>query len=486
MEIPMKKLLLLSILLVAITGCGRASQADHYEPDTPNQDRESHVYDDEPTQQDEPTDVTDKTQPDEIPAQAPSNQPIPHNLATQLFEEINQIFDEDGGQLWGFYLHAPIIFVDPGTRIAVANQPDREGNLEKQGDVYIGLFPESIQVFDAVVTYDYFGGVLWVVVPWPSIEHSDQESAMRKLAHKTAHWHQHAFLTDFSVGGNSHMNEMDARVSIRLEVNALIRAFRATDQEERLSAIVDALSFRDWRRQIFDGALSENRLETIEGLAFYTELALNIGGRGTLAATLSTYAEGMVSGVNLESSFGYLSGALYAFLLSELDITWKDGLSDNSDLGQILKEAMGITALRDIGDIDLDLYRHRLIEQQEREWTSARSDTLNRLLEGMENHPTIQFHWDDYEHHGMALSGNRFSFAELGVVFQGNVEFMGSFGRLYVQGGELIMHSDGFIMAVAEDMEMEGNLVTARNWSLELNDGYSVVPYGDDFRVMTG
>ena len=477
----MKKLLLLSILLFAITGCGRASEVDHCEPDAPSQDYASHVYNDESTPHD---DIIDETQPDEIPEQTPPNQPIPHNLAAQFFEEINQIFDEDGGQLWGFYLHAPIIFVDPDTRAAVANQPDPEGILDKQGDVYVGLFPESLQVFDAVVTYDYFGGVLWVVVPWPSIQYRDQESVMRKLTHKTTHWHQHAFLTDFSVGGNSHMNEMEARVSIRLEVNALIRAFRATDHEERLSAIVDALSFRGWRRQVFDGALSENRLETIEGLAFYTEFALNISGRGSLANILSTYAEGMVSGVNLESAFGYLSGALYAFLLSELDITWKDGLNDSSDLGQILKEAMGITALKDISDINLDLYRHRLIEQQESEWTSARSDTLNRLLEGMENHPTIQFHWDDYEHHGMALSGNRFSFADLGVVFQGNVEFMGSFGRLDVQGGELIMHSDGFILAVAEDMEMEGRLVIASGWRLELNYGYRVVPYGEDFRVV--
>jgi len=462
-----KVLLLLSILFVA-TGCSVAGEENNYEPDIPYQA----VIED-----------TQPSLPAELEPPAPPPLPIPLNHAAQFFEEIDNLFDKDGGKLWGFYLHAPIIFVDPETRISVANRPDPDGILEKQGDVYVGLFPEELQVFDAVVTFDYFGGKLWVVVPWPSIQHRNQEGRLFKLAHKVMHWHQHAFLEDFHVGSNSHMNEMEARISIRLEVNALIRAFHTTDEEGRLLAIADALSIRALRRQVFDAATSENRLEITEGLALYTEWALNISSRNNLVDMFNSFAEGMVSGVNLENSFGYLSGALYAFLLNELDVPWKDGLNDDSDLGQILKEAMGITTVRDISEIDLSLYGYEQIEHEESEWAEIQNYTLNRVMESIQNHPTLQFHWGDYEHYGVAFNGSRFSFADLGTVFRGNVEFLGSFGRLYVRNGELIFHNDGFVMVVADDMEIENNLVTARHWTLELNDDYEVILYYDNFRV---
>jgi len=466
----MKKALpLLATLLIVFTGCGGAGVENNSEPYIPYQ---AVVEESPPNLIAEP----------QLPTPPPG--PIPLNRAAQFFGEIDSLFDEDSGELWGFYLHVPIIFVDPETCIAVANRPDFDGVLERQGDVYVSLFPEKLQVFDAVVTFDYFGGKLWVIVPWPSIQHRDIEGRLFKLTHKAMHWHQHAFLDDFHVGGNSHMNELDARISIRIEVNALIHAFSATDEEERFSAIADALSIRAWRRQIFGAETSENRLEIIEGLALYTEWALNMSDRNNLIGIANSFAEGMVSGLNLENSFGYLSGALYAFLLNELDITWKDGLNGDSNLGQMLKEAMGITELRDINEIVLNFYGYEQIGREEREWVEFQNYTLNRVIESIQSHPTMQFHWDDYEHHGVAFNGSRFSFADLGTVFRGNVEFFGSFGRLYVRNSELIFHNDGFIMVVAEDMEIEDNLVTARHWTLELNDGYEAIVYYDNFRVV--
>ena|GEM_PF-3460163 len=45
--------------------------------------------------------------------------------------------DKDNGKLWGVKLFGPLMFVDPKTRIIVANQKDKEGNLKKKGNVHI-------------------------------------------------------------------------------------------------------------------------------------------------------------------------------------------------------------------------------------------------------------------------------------------------------------------------------------------------------------
>jgi hypothetical protein len=51
--------------------------------------------------------------------------------AKEYFAEARGICEKDAGNLWGKSLCAPMIFVDPQTRGAVANQADAESRLKR-------------------------------------------------------------------------------------------------------------------------------------------------------------------------------------------------------------------------------------------------------------------------------------------------------------------------------------------------------------------
>ena len=363
----MRKILFFTIILFVATGCGAVVsaedegtqyQADICEPaDEILPGVESEPYD------------TIITEPAAVQNDM-DNSLLEENhrvmQAARYFAAVDELFDEDSGLLWGFKLHVPIMFVDTETREVIANRPDPNGLMARQGAVYVGVLPDYLD-FD-FMTYEYFGGELWIIMPWQMSWFWHNERGFRRaIFHKAIHWHQlnmtFGYLAPWCIG---HMNESEACISIRLEINALMQAFDTADEERRLSAIHDALSIRAERRRVFDRGTDENRQEIIEGLAQYTEWILTAHTNSRILENMRYWARDMV-GEGREREFFYLSGALYAFLLNETGVTWKPGLTQAySDLGQLLKEVVGITELRDFNEIDLTKYGYNRIARAER------------------------------------------------------------------------------------------------------------------------
>lgn len=295
---------------------------------------------------------------------------IPENpliaRAERYFAAVDAMFANDNGDLWGFELHVPIMFVDTDTQEVITNRPDPDGILTRHGEVYVGVLPYYLDF--SRLTYEFFGGELWIIMPWQMSWFWMHELGFRRaISHKAIHWHQITG-TFGQLRGScfDHLHAADIRISMRLEINALLRAFRTTGEEARLAFIHDALSIRYQRRQNFGTGVDENILEMAEGLAQYTEWSLTERSRGQIIDSMEGWAQSMLSNGN-ERMFGYLSGALYAFLLNETGETWKLDLSiAYSDLGQLLKEAVGITELRDTSEIDLTQYRYYDITREER------------------------------------------------------------------------------------------------------------------------
>lgn len=65
------------------------------------------------------------------------------------------------------------------------------------------------------------------------------------------------------------MDEMEARVWLKLEWEALHKALNSKEQAVKKSAIEDALAFRKVRQTQYNSAQNERRFETHEGLAEY-------------------------------------------------------------------------------------------------------------------------------------------------------------------------------------------------------------------------
>jgi hypothetical protein len=92
--------------------------------------------------------------------------PIPLNRARNAFAEAHLASDEDGGRMWGRPLYGPMIFVDPHSRFAVANQADNGGVLKADGGVFTGTLPKDVIIANTAVNWN---GVHWTMVMWGAV-----------------------------------------------------------------------------------------------------------------------------------------------------------------------------------------------------------------------------------------------------------------------------------------------------------------------------
>jgi hypothetical protein len=276
-ELAMKKFILIALtalLMMVISSCGRSDNNadDSYE--------NGNYYE---TDNDEP-DNSKEEPPPTITIDVPIiNQvqlmPLFDSLdiAAAYFAEARAIWDKDGGALWGVPLHAPFIIACTVTRQAAANMPDPEGIFQKEGDVYIGILPDN--VFIGATAID-FAGIKWGIMPWGMVLAGGHTGIMTTL-HVIVHEAFHAMQPRIKAGGLSGYSSseqeymrtnLDARVSVMLELNALIKAARANG-DERTKAISDAISIRADRHRLHPQSVEfETSVEISEGLAVFTDM----------------------------------------------------------------------------------------------------------------------------------------------------------------------------------------------------------------------
>jgi hypothetical protein len=311
-------------------------------------------------------DTEDETKVDqESKEQVKKREPsIPPDLAAQYISIMETILDEDNGALWGVHLKAPFMFADETTREVVANQPDHDGILEKKGDVYVGILPEGLLISNSIIE---LSGERWGMVSWESwryneslssMERSDLESyILRTMIHETFHARQHE-LMELPSGNywEFFTDDMDTRIHIRLELNALLKALGSSSEEERLQAIHDALSIRERRRQSGLLTMFDLEYEIHEGMPRYTDLMLGYRCAGMRVAWLEEQIEELSIIRPIRYFSVYWSGAMYGLLLDQTGLDWKNNLYYGVDLGELLKDAAGIDELSSFDELLLETY----------------------------------------------------------------------------------------------------------------------------------
>ncbi|GBC82977.1 hypothetical protein HRbin10_02115 [bacterium HR10] len=267
--------------------------------------------------------------------------PIPLADARKIFEQARTLSEADAGQLWGRPLYGPLMLVDPKTRFIVANQPDKEHHLTESQGVFVGTLPEQESVANAAYRW---AGITWTMLMWPLP--TNPYARGRLLMHESFHRIQEDLGLPGSNPPNSHLDSQEGRTWLRLEWRALAEALIHRG-ERRRSAIVDALTFRTYRRSLFPQA-EERALELNEGLAEYTGYKLCGWPEAILADRAAIRLEQDERGTNFVRSFAYASGPAWAILLDELQVKWRGNLNRQSDLGRILAAALKITTPADL------------------------------------------------------------------------------------------------------------------------------------------
>jgi hypothetical protein len=416
---------------------------------------------------------------------------IDFEVAARLFAMAEAIWDEDDGALWGVPLHAPLIIGCGLTRDGVANQPMGEYLVRQTvGDrfVYAGILPDDIPVSNTVVaTHDRF----WGIVRWEEMYYGESV-LLRVLIHEGFHTMQRQL---HDVAGWSRFpdgNSERAQNLYNLELSALAAAWHSTG-EERLTAVNDALYFRNARRQQYVVTCYENLLEIVEGLAIYTEMLLLLSPE-EIFAQISSWPEQLM---NVEGAapdivaarWGYWSGALYGFLLDEFCTEWRSGtILGTTDLGGLLQQAAGILEI--VPPVDLERYGYSEITAASRARVAAFEALIANTLSALES-PLIRL--PIVEGHGREVSG-------IVVVPQGLIPFWPGFmdarvwtsaeiicqwGRLNLEAGHLLDNHDnpsglfGYYLLAAPVFEVAQNRIYGEGWVIELNDGWALVR---DFR----
>jgi hypothetical protein len=399
---------------------------------------------------------------------------IDTKLAAQYFRELKQTSDRDNGKTWGVPLYGPMIFVDPRSRNVVANQADLEHRLSPQDGVFTGTLPNELNPANTAFEW---AGVHWTMVLWPVSEF--RQSRERLLLHECFHRLQEKLGLPARDAVNAHLDTLNGRIWIQMEWRALERALRQTGPAQR-SAIADALLFRHYRRSLFpDSANNENALELNEGLAEYTGVKLSSADLRETAVRANLILRQARNNPTFARSFAYISGPAYGALLDLSGKPWRASMKQSSDLGALLQQGYGITVRVSETAARAALSRYEGEEivtvetQQEQRRNQQIAEARKKFIDGpvllLSLSSEVRYSYDPNNVIGIDASNTVYP----------TMRLVDAWGVLTVSNGAWVERdASGHVISarVPAPSDLSARPLKGDGWSLELTDGWEVVP----------
>lgn len=399
--------------------------------------------------------------------------------ASYYFNAIKEISDSDGGRLWGYNLNGPVMFVDRESRRIIASSPDSEGILKLKDNVWIGTYPRE-KIIDVIAVE--FGGTIFAMIPVPSTE--DEYRIKAQTYHALTHRMQKEKGIAPRSFNNRHLNEKNARMWLKLEWKALYKALSA-EGEERNLAIRDALIFRGARHESYPSYVNdETRFENYEGLATFTYTRLCTSSAGEQKKRLLDGIQTYYRYRSYPQYYGFVHGALYAFLLDQKGFDFNNIKTDNADLGKITAEVYGISlpeVVRDVaGSIAIN-YDFHTIREEEAERQRLIKEATNKELNVFTERPVVF----------IELESPSFGFETedpnvldtLGTIYR-SLRVSDNWGKLVVdKTGVLLSHNLKEIRVPARGIKINRNHATGEDWNIILTDSWEFVKVEQNYFV---
>jgi hypothetical protein len=405
--------------------------------------------------------------------------------ARQYFAEAKAASDRDNGSLWKVPLCRPLLFVDYGTRYAVANQPDAEDKLKPLEGVFVGTAPAELGVANTATKW---AGVEWTMVMWPVPQY--KQPRIRLMLHECFHRVQARIGLEGKDAQNGHLDSLEGRIWLQMEWRALEHAFWQQG-EERKRDVADALYFRSYRRSLFSADANEDALEMNEGMAEYTGFELSTSSPEEYAVAVAAWLRAAPTRTpSYARSFAYTSGPAYGGLLDLANKNWRSGLTPATNLGQLLAQAYGVEApaapnkteaLRraeryDGGEV-VAIETEREAKHQARV-AAARKTFLDGPVLVL---PVGQdFHYTFDPNAVLGLD-------DKWTLYEGEIQASDTWGLLKTTEGALFVRGNGGFVQVRVPAPTDASKtpLTGKGWTLELKPDWHVVPGGraGDFAV---
>jgi hypothetical protein len=399
--------------------------------------------------------------------------------ALKYFRSIEEICAHDGGKLWGKDLYGPLMFIDRSNRRIIANQPDSEGILKGKGGVYTGIYPKEL-----IINFSpsRFGGVLFAIAPLPAEE--DEYRIKSGAIHGLFHRFRESSGIVSPPYNTNNMDEKEARLWLKLEWKALKKALESDEEQSRL-ALRDALIFRGSNRELYQKfAEDENRFENNEGLATFTYTLLCSETPEEFKSRLFENLDRIYSMQSYARSYGFIEGALYATLLYKKGFDFKTLLSNDTDLGKVVRDLHNIelpSICRDVAGSLAVSYNIEEINREEDKRFSDIRENLDKQISTFTEKPVVFLELEspyfDYEPEDIH------SLDTLGTLYN-SMRVSDNWGKLAVEKpGCLVASNFRFLRISAKGFKEEKNKFTGEGWHLDLNNDWEMVHVDQNYFV---
>ncbi len=394
----------------------------------------------------------------------------PEQIASELFREFS-VQSALHADLWGRDLYGPMLLIDPQTGQMWANHPYEGSTPTTRSNVYTGPLPPEIPIANTAVKWN---GIEWAVIIMSALTSlEDAADRVSLMAHESFHVVQPALGFTSSGGENLHLDMMEGRIALRLELEALRKAL-TTDGKEREVHLIDAFLFRAHRRALFSGAdQTENALEMLEGIAEYTGEASSGRPQQDKTTHFEKNIDALLSAPSFVRSFAYATTAAYGWMLDCTRPGWNRQISARTDLTAFLIEAFSLTVpspTEQVLSLRAAEYRGEEIAAQERTREQERQERMERYVDMFVTRPHL-----DIALEAMQITFNPNNIVSLekhGTVYQ-TMTLRDNWGVLEVTEGAL-MAPNWNIVTVAMPFTREGSVLTGNGWRLELSENHIV------------
>lgn len=386
----------------------------------------------------------------------PAAAQVDQQRAQEFFRDVQAVCEREGKRLWGMSLCGPMIIADQRTQTFATSQPPPEGPR-----------PRLAGIVNAPVEW---GGVTWASVMWDTLINTTPRNARAIILHELYHG---IVQPKLGLGANELLNEhldaVDGRYWLRLELRALARALRESGAQ-RTAAVRDALAFRQARQRFYPGSAEKERaLEINEGIASYTGTAASAE---SVAEAIASTLENLTGAETAESfvrTFAYMTGPAYGLLLDASSPGWRQRIRGTDDFAVLLAGALAVQPATDAaaaaaryGGVEVRAAE----EQRERHRQERLAGLRRQFVDG----PVLFIRGPGS---GMSNSMGAVVIPDVGTIFFGPYRHTGASGALEAETG-VLLESSGIVRRVPAPVRKDDTTFVGDGWTFKVAAGWVV------------
>jgi hypothetical protein len=415
-----------------------------------------------------------------LPIGSATAQRLDTTLAMTALREAEAVCHRDAGALWGRSLCGPIALAERQSRLMLTNDSAMKQPFLPLGGAFVTTAPAGTGF--ANTAFDWTGR-RWAMIMLPLS--ADTFDRVTLVMHEVFHREQDSLGLAGTDPPNNQLDELNGRVWLRLELQALAAALDAlaADDASVRGHTEDALLFRARRRQLYPLADSlEPALEIQEGLAEYTGERLAMAYTGETPRRVARKVRDYQANPTYVRSFAYATGPALGVLLDHFAPDWRRHVREMRDPARMLATSIGVRVPRNLArDVDQRArrYDYATVMREETARDSARrglmADFRARLVDG----PTLSFTqpWLGRNFNPQTLVG----FDIRNTVYPAGT-FNSVWGKLEVTSGGALLSNDQATLRVAAPSTVPdagARILRGDGWTLELAPGWTVQPSPD-------